>query len=287
MDFDNYYIDNNVLESKYFLTPSIIIENIIDCVSNKKPISFSKYGDGEYYCAVGKSFVDGHNCDYDNYTEKLSNGLKESFIYMTTKTENAYIGMWTEDEKVDFWKSLVESNTNINWAEYHTFIIDVIDFNSDIFDRKLKMYKTIQESSLKKYIICNPLLLKSKILLNATSLIHVPFQNWFDNDFDQLINFVCQEIGDDEQPIVITCCGMGAKVLIAELHKKYPKGIFLDFGSAMDLLCTKRDSRGRCYNYDHIYNSFSSILPKDWHDSKYEKIYIEAQQKLGLHIPLF
>ncbi len=284
MNFDNYYTNDNILESKIYLRPraSFIIENIIDCVSNKIPISFSKYGDGEYLCAVGESFINGHNCDYDNYTEKLSNSLKESFIYMTTKTENAYIGMWENDEKVDFWTSLVDSN--INWAQYHTFIIDFTDFDSDIFNRKLKMYKTIQESSLKKYIICNPLLLKSKILFNATSLIHVPFQNWFDEYFDTLMNLVCQEIGDNEQPIVITCCGMSAKVLIAELHKKYPKGIFLDNGSAIDFLCTKRDSRGRLYNYDHIYNSFSSILPKDWHDSKFENLYTEAQKKMGLHM---
>ena len=284
MNINQYYVDKKTLESKYKATPQIIIENIIECVLNKTPMSFSKYGDGEYYCASGNPNVGQHNCDQDFYTEKLRNGLRDSFIYMTTKTENNYIGMWIEDEKVDFWKSLVPDNTNINWAEYHTFIIDVMDFKSDLYPRKLKMYKTIQESSLKKYVICNPLLLKSKMLLRADSLIHVPFQNWFDANFDRLIDLVCQQIGDDEQPIVITCCGMGAKVVIAELHKKYPRGIFLDFGSAMDLLCTKRDSRGRFYSYEHIFGAFSGILPGDWHDKKYETLYLEAQNKMGLHM---
>ena len=45
---------------------------LIDCVKNKTPVSFSKYGDGEYLCASG---TPGHNCDNDNYTEKLRYSL--------------------------------------------------------------------------------------------------------------------------------------------------------------------------------------------------------------------
>jgi hypothetical protein len=284
MNISNYYVDKRTLESKYRSTPEIIIENVIDSVLNKTPMSFSKYGDGEYYCASGHPNVGQHNCDHDLYTEKLRNGLRDAFVYMTTKAENSYIGMWIEDEKVDFWKSLVPEDTKFSWAEYHTFIVDVMDFKSDLYLRKLKMYKTIQESSLKKYIICNPVLLKSKTLLGATALIHVPFQNWFDNNFQELIDVVCTQIGDDDQPMVITCCGMGAKVVIAELHKKYPRGIFLDFGSAMDLLCTKRDSRGRFYSYNHIFGAFSSILPDDWHDPKYDYLYENARKYMGLHM---
>lgn len=256
-----------------------ITDKITDCILNKIPISFSKYGDGEYNCANNYF---GYNCDNDSYTEKLGNAIRNSFIYMTTNeyASNNYIGVWHNYENTGFWKSLV--NNNINWSNYHTILID--DLKGDSFQRKLNMYKAIQETPLKKYVICNSLLIKSKILLNATSLIHVPLRNWFDNYFDELIKIVCQEIGEDEQPIVITACGMGAKVVIAELHKKYPRGIFLDFGSAMDLICTKRDSRGRGYSYEELYNSLFSILPNDWHDPKYEAIYLDAQQNLGIHL---
>jgi hypothetical protein len=257
-----------------------IIDDIIDCVLNKRPILFAKYGDGEYNNANRHR---GHNCDGDFYTENFANALKESFIYITSNGFNSYIGLWDDIEKIFFWESLVANNISINRADYHTFII-IPDFKSLTFQRKLKMYQTIQQSSLKKYIICNQLLIKSKILFNATSLIHVPFQNWFDNYFDELIELVCREIGDDPQPIVMTSCGMGAKVVIAKLHKIYPGGLFFDIGSAIDFLCTKRDSRGWGYNYEELYNAFSSILPSDWHDPKYESLYIEAQQKLGLHL---
>ena len=38
----------------------------------------------------------------------------------------------------------------------------------------------------------------------------------------------------------MTSCGQSAKVLIAELHKTYPNGIYLDVGSGLDCICTKR-----------------------------------------------
>lgn len=255
-----------------------IIDHISECILNKIPILFVKYGDGEYNCAKG---LHGHNCDNDEYTNKLSNLLKKSFIYISN-IPNSYIGLWHSNNNTKFWESLVANN--INWAVYHTVIIDSI--HDDNFKRKLNLYYIIQKSTLKKYIICNPLLIKSKLLFNATKLIHVPFQNWFDKYFDNLIKFVCQEIGDDEQPIVITCCGMGAKVVIAELHKKFPRGIFLDFGSAIDFICTKRDSRGyaNSYTYEELHNLLSHILPDDWHDPQYEPLYLEAKQKMGIHL---
>ena len=72
--------------------------------------------------------------------------------------------------------------------------------------------------------------------------------------------------------------------IICELTKLYPKGIFLDFGSATDFICTKRDSRECTKTYAEMYNAFLPILPSDWHDEKYEYIYKEASYKLGIHL---
>lgn len=251
------------------------ISNILtEHVLNNKPISFSKYGDGEYYCAFTRN---GGNCDNDTYTNKLGDSLINSFKYMSN-AENSYVGLWHDLTKKENWEKLV--NTKVNWAHYHSIIMDRHPNDHE----KLKLYRAIKNSNRKKIIICNPLLVKSKLLFNADDIVFVPFNNWFDTQFNTLLDIVCNLINTDGNHIVITCCGMSAKVLICELHKLFPNGIYLDFGSALDLICTKRDSRGREYDYQYIRYFLSELLPSDWDDSKYDYIYQEARYKMGLHL---
>jgi len=223
--------------------------NVQRC-KEKKPVSFSKYGDGEYLCASAHS---GGNCDGDQYTDKLRNGLIDSFKYMTQEVDNSYIGMWWDENTNEFWKSLVEDTDRIKCAYYHTFIVDKTDFGTDTIIQKMNLYRSIQESNLKKIIVCNPLLVKLQYLVKSDHMVNIPFNNWFDTKFEEVFNAIKTHIGDDEQPMVITSCGMSAKVLICELTKLYPKGIFLDFGSAADFICTKKHSRGASYTYEDIY----------------------------------
>ena len=77
---------------------------------------------------------------------------------------------------------------------------------------------------------------------------------------------------------------MSSKVLITELRKSFKNGIYLDFGSAIDFICTKRDSRGREYNYEYIENLLSEILPNNWNDKSFEYIYNDARNQLGIHL---
>ena len=267
-----------------------IVELLTECIREKKPVSFCKYGDGEYHCAIqgcADIITDKNNCDADFYTKKLQQGILQSFKYMAETAENSYIGRWgNEDNSLEFWNKLVEDKNKIKWAEYHTFIIDINDFKNDTYNlqKKITLYETIQNSDLQKIIICNPILIKSAFLLKSKNVIHVPFNNWFDQYFNDLILTITKIVGDNEQPMIISACGMGAKVLICELNKIYPKGIFLDFGSAMDFICTKRDSRGREYSYDLLYNLMERILPEDWHDPKYDELYEIAKTKMGIHL---
>jgi hypothetical protein len=94
---------------------------------------------------------------------------------MSSVAKNAYIGLWHTDKVKKFWEGLV--STEVKWAEYHTFFL-----NNDK-ENKIKLYKTIKYSPLKKIIICNELLEKSKILFNIDYMINVKFNNWFDDDF--------------------------------------------------------------------------------------------------------
>jgi len=250
-----------------------ITKYLIECIENNIPFSFSKYGDGEYACIFGEI---GHNCDNDQYTLKLSQKLCDSLIYMVNNGKN-YIGQWnfTNCKRL---QSLIP-NKPINFVDYHSLI-----FLGEKDEEKAKLYKTIKYSPLKKIIVCNPLLIKSKSLLNIDDIVLIPFNNWFDNFFDVVLNNIINIIKTDGNHIVMTCCGMSAKVLICELYKKFPKGIYLDFGSALDKICTKRESRGWPYTYDYLTLLLKECIPTDWEDIRYNELYLEAQSKLGRHL---
>jgi hypothetical protein len=252
-----------------------------NCVQFNIPISFSKYGDGEYNCVAS---IDSHNCDKDKYTEKLKQRLTESFLYMVKETDNSFIGLWPNETSQEFWESL--SGNKIKWVDYHSIIIRQNDLltNRDVLKSKINLFKSIQNSPLKKIIICNKLLIKASLLFNTTHTIQIPFNNWFDDYIETVVESACNIIENDGNHIVITCCGMGAKVIISELKKRFPKGIYLDFGSALDILCTKKDSRGFDYTYDDIKREMIDILPNNWEDKQFDYIYEEACEKLGVHL---
>jgi hypothetical protein len=234
------------------------------------------------------------NCDKDKYTSKLSISLLKSFRYMVDIADNSYIGIWHNNSNnsnsnsnfINFWQSLVTKKIKI--VKYHTIILD----NNDNSKKdKITLYKTIRESNLKKLVVCNPLLIKAKILFKINHMITVPFNNWFDTQFDDLLQYCTKIMSDnsdnsnsDAQFIVITCCGMSAKVLIAELSKLFPNNIYLDFGSALDKICTKKTSRGWESSYEELMNDLKDIIPDNWNNPKYDYIYTEAQDKLGKHI---
>ena len=77
---------------------------------------------------------------------------------------------------------------------------------------------------------------------------------------------------------------MSAKVLICELYKIFPKGIYLDFGSAIDLICCKKDSRGVEYDYNYIHEFLNELLPEEWDNEKYNFIYEKAKKNIGIHL---
>jgi hypothetical protein len=259
-----------------------ITKHITSCVLTKTPVSFSKYGDGEYSCIRGSN---SQNCDNDRYTDKLSQFLSNSLKYVTGETDNSFIGLWPDAKIKEYYQSLVSKP--IKWADYHTIIITNEDIkeNTDKLRNKIELYKTIKQSPLKKIIISNELLIRAKTLLNLTQVIHVPFCNWFDNQFEELINILTCTILNHEPFILITCCGMSAKAIIGVISKHFPHGIFLDFGSALDLICTKHDSRGWDYKYDDLVHVFKDLLPDDWEHEKYNNIFEKAKIMTGIHLP--
>jgi hypothetical protein len=254
---------------------------IVTCIENNTPLIFLKFGDGEYLCASKNFNINNHNnanCDNDSYTKKLSNSLNESFKYLVNNTQNTYFGKWHDDYVAKYWESIV--NKPINWVNYHTLLM----YDNDI--NKLEIFKAIKNYKQKKIYVCNELLKKVEILLNIDNMVYIPTNNWFDNKFNDVVNEIKNIIGDDRDNfILMTSCGMSAKVLVTELYKIYPNGIYLDIGSGLDTICTKRSTRGIEVDYNFSYNFFKDIFPENWNDPKYDYIYPEAQNKLGLHLP--
>lgn len=259
------------------------------CINTKTPVCFLKYGDGEYQCA--RRFR-GKNCDADPYTAALSNGVISSFKYLSQQ-KNVLIGGWhSGDDVCNFWQNLAAPR-QITWVNYHTIIIDVKDITTNRveLDKKIAFFKAIQETSIPKIIVCNELLQRAAAFLKTDKMIHVPLRNWFDTHSGTILSQIVSEIearggGSGAPAIVMFAAGMSSKVLIAELHKLFPQNIYLDFGSALDLLCTRRDSRGRGYSYETLCENLAEILParEIWDDPKYNHIYDIAQKQLGIHL---
>jgi len=255
---------------------------LTDCIKENKPVAFSKYGDGEIMCA---KHTGDTNADFETYTPQLRVAVIEAFKYMVNEADNAYIGLWHDHSCIDFWGQF--ATKRIKWAYFHSLLIDNEDMETknEVLQNKVVLYKAIKESKLKKIIICNPLLVKAKILLNVDHVVSVPFRNWIDNEMANYIAHLKELIGEDGNHIIMTCCGIASRVLLPELIKIFPKGIYLDFGSALDLICTKRDSRGWNYKYEDIAEVLKDILPENWDDERYNEIYELAKDNMGVHLP--
>jgi len=245
-------------------------------LKENKPFIYTKFGDGEFNAMKG---FNGSNCDGENYSSILKTELIKSLQYLSNQ-ENSFIGAWHTQEVIDYISSI--TSTKINWVNYHTIIMDQYNIkNKDLFN----LFKAIKESKKEKLYICNHLLNKAKILLNVDKCINIPLHGWFEYHFERIKNEVISNIKTND-PLILVSSGMGGKVLISQLHQLYPKATFIDIGSCLDFILTKKDSRGNSiyYSYDDLLNYYRDILPPDWEDEKYNILYEEAKIDLGRHL---
>lgn len=261
-----------------------VADYLTHCVKGKYPVCFLKFGDGEYQCVRG---FRGRNCDGDPYNSQLAGGIVESFRYLT-QFSSVVIGAWHTKEVLNFWQSLVPSRP-INWVNYHTIIVDKTDIEDKTtgeLNKKMQLFEAIRDSPMRKIIVCNELLQKAEILFNADKTIFIPLRDWFQTQRNHVIQKIADQCRMSDKSIIIFAAGMSSKVLIYELYKQFPQNIYLDFGSALDLLCTKHDSRGRGYSYETLYENIKSVLPEEklWNAPEYNQIYKNAREHLGIHL---
>jgi hypothetical protein len=269
MDIQNYNDEELVVYNFYksinLSKPIDISEKIINSIIYSIPIAFLKFGDGEYNCIMNPN---GCNCDKDNYTYKLSNSLRNAFINITNNNNNSYyIGKWNNRKVIDDYIN-ISNNNNINYADYHTFIMLGQSHMEGYLDKKkIKIYETIKISKIKKIMVCNSSMIKAQKLLDIDYMIFIPVNNWFDDQFENVLNNVSEIINNNngEPHIILTCCGMSAKVLIYELSKKYDNSLYFDIGSALDYLCNE-DIRGykNLYSYEYLLDLFKEVIPENW-----------------------
>jgi hypothetical protein len=255
---------------------------ITEKIRNQEPVVFLKFGDGEYQC-IEKPYY-RHNCDGDSYTPELRAGLISSFKYIITQP-NVFIGAWHTSEVRDFWKRLAGADAaRIQWADYHTIIIDKEDLKKhEALEIKRNLLKSIQESPLPKIIVCNELLSKMGLLFGNSKIINVSLRNWY-VDVLEIFKKIEKVLEQNGKSILLFAAGQGTKVLISNLYNLYPENVYLDVGSGLDLLCSKKDSRGRGYSYDELYNVLCEMLPESWNDVKYNVLYEKAESELGIHL---
>lgn len=112
--------------------------------------------------------------------------------------------------------------------------------------------------------------------------VTIDAHNWFYYEFKNILDSIVKELNEDCN-IILTSGGMASKILISQLMLHSDKNIYIDIGSALDLIATKKDSRGyMCY--EEMKQYFDEILPENWEDEQYNDIYEEAKTQLGLHL---
>ena len=237
-----------------------ICKKVTECVLTQTPIIFGKYGDGEYICVFVESH-NGQNCDGDAYTGKKREGLIAAIRFMNS-IDYAYIGRWMEEHIMSAWQSLCTNP--IQWAFYESLFMlgDSPERDAKVLD----LYLAIKNSPLKKIMVCNPTMKRSKALLNMDYMVYVPQRNWYDDHFEDVVSKVLACMEDAGMCIVITCCGMSAKVLQMRIAQLHPKGIYLDIGSGLDVICTKVQTRSYGRGYEHEHSIWKDELPTNWEE---------------------
>lgn len=217
-----------------------IIHILKQKIEKHETTGFIKFGDGEFFC-MANTYPGGHNVDRDNFTESKGKRLIEAFNHLVVDCSTTlFIGKW-HDDIWDWRQFLNDKGHPIQWADYHTLLLDGVEM-----DEKIQLYSTIKASPLLKIYVGNPSIHRVQSLLNINYFVAVSYQNWFDHEYDRVLASVIGYIdqNNNNSPVmVMVSAGMAAKILLSDILLKFPNTIVLDFGSAFDLICAGRPSR--------------------------------------------
>ena len=218
-------------------------------IEKDEPCLFAKYGDGEFDSTRNCS---GVNIDGTPYSTKLRTMLLDSLqIYKGKK--NIFIGSVEEE----YWERIL--GFSLQWSIYFTIIIH----DYDIKDH-LRLWKAIQQNTRKKIYIANDLMGKACHFFKIDKHIIIDRHRWFEDSFETVLQSVKNEIVDDSATMILTSGGMGAKPLLSKLYEEFPNAIYLDIGSAFDLICTGNQTRSWNIEYSKMVDYLQEIVPSNW-----------------------
>jgi len=235
------------------MNPEYLIE-ILDKLEKGENITFTKYGDGEYFCMIG---MQGHNCDGDSYHAWLGSRLKEALLSLSKKP-NTYIGKWWVAETYDYCDSIAKMhNIKIPWAWYHLFINDDEALN---FDYMYKFVKFMVNTQRKKILICNNMNKRLKNFFRADVYIEIPSANWSYN-YNNVKNELQKHLQKD--CVILISAGLCSKVLIDDITNDH-EVTFIDLGSSFDLLARKKNTRGWTHSYESELKYYKDFISVNW-----------------------
>jgi hypothetical protein len=124
---------------------------------------------------------------------------------------------------------------------------------------KLELFRAIKESSRKKIYVANAAMARAQPIFSIETFIDIDPSDWFETEYESVLTSVKSEC--DANTLVLVSAGMGSKQLISDLHRAFPRTIYIDVGSAFDTLCTKRQTRTCSPSYEDICEYLRPILP--------------------------
>ena len=213
-------------------------------IKENMPFTFVKYGDGEYLCSIRRQ---GQNCDNTKYTEQLGSAIVSSYIYLASLS-NSYLGKWTDDRQTAlFFEELIKPQ----WVDYCSFLFGK-QRGVPTFMEQLPLLKCLKNSSQQKIYVCNEVLTAVAPLFNIDKTIIIHPYNWFQLQYDDILQQIKNAVKNPNEIIIMTSAGMGAKPLLADLRQYYPSAILIDIGSGFDALTSTVSRSYNNYSLEEI-----------------------------------